>query len=492
MRFNFRFMLSLFTTLILQTALTAQADNQSEALTRTVGATEVTTTLSEDQYRQVPYQYEYDVQIPYEDTEHYTVDVPYDETESYTEYEDYYDNEYICRTVTDQQRQCHYDNICRTLQEPDGSTRQECTNQEVCQYVPVSRQECQNESVRRSRPVTRQRTVTRYRQESRTRTVTRYRTESRCCKTGYKPEYTHTEYLPVIVRFPKEAVLLEGETETVIVKMVSKKAASIQYKNTVYGYKITSEQLVGKTYEITLAMMPKYEAKDLGEKTLSEMKFSLLAKDLSVSFTDKGLRAHVETKYVLEVLEKTTGAVIEKFEMVSDGSQKVKKHLEKLTDLDKDYIARLAVHREGINLAGIVDFTKQVEGSKLMPIPSDDKMESGLSKIYLSGSGVDSEIFFADNSALNPAIATEYNFVLSIEKAGKKYPVTALSFSAQSLNLQNNQVVLGLAEDFSLSETEAAAILQSGAKIWVDLEVVRTTGKRSVKKIKRALQTRIL
>ena len=207
--------------------------------------------LIKNRYRQEPYEANYEVQVPYQDTETYYVDIPYQTTETYyenvpyTEREEYIDHEQQC----EQQYKCHneprescsYENVCHTV--PDRECRQErvcrpvpgqqecemveecgtnahgeriCKTRKVCHNGPgsedcdyvekcsnSSKQECRQErqchttneqecgydNVCHSVPVTRYREVTKYRQELRTRTVTKYRQEERTREvTKYRTE----------------------------------------------------------------------------------------------------------------------------------------------------------------------------------------------------------------------------------------------------------------------------------------------------------------
>ena len=127
-------------------------------------------------------------QETYQETEKYYVDVPYQDTEEYTDYEDYYQNEYVCHNYTDYERQCRHVRECNNIlfgERPPGTgpapypgprpeprpepRPPQCYDREVCENIPVTRQRCGYESVRHTREVRRTREVTRYRREERTR-----------------------------------------------------------------------------------------------------------------------------------------------------------------------------------------------------------------------------------------------------------------------------------------------------------------------------------
>ncbi len=213
----------------------ASFEKTSDRLTRSAGAQQVQTILSKNIFRSVPYQANYDEQvpyqdtetyyeqIPYQDTETYTEQIPYQDTETYTDYESYNDQEYRCHNERQDHQDCRTEQdcrnvgggkqcrdqqvcsnqgggqhcqdveecgvnaqgkkICKTRQvctnEPG---RQECHNENKCYEVPGERQ-CTPRQVCTNNPQDHQvcnyETVTKTRPVQRTRTVTKYRQEQR-------------------------------------------------------------------------------------------------------------------------------------------------------------------------------------------------------------------------------------------------------------------------------------------------------------------------
>lgn len=135
--------LATISLIVANTTFATPTENPSQVLTRTAqSGMSLQTTLTKNQYSQEAYQEEYDVQVPYQDTETYYVDVPYQEEEAYTDYEQSCHNQYQCHDVP--KEECGYQNVCRQV------PRQECGYENVCQQVP--RQSCHSENVCRSVP----------------------------------------------------------------------------------------------------------------------------------------------------------------------------------------------------------------------------------------------------------------------------------------------------------------------------------------------------
>lgn len=103
----------LLTLVMTTTAKAAPSEVTAQTLTRTAAnGLVLQTQLQKNIFRSEPYQAEYDVQVPYQDTETYWETVPYQDTETYTDTETYYQNEYRCQNYTDYERQCHNERQC--------------------------------------------------------------------------------------------------------------------------------------------------------------------------------------------------------------------------------------------------------------------------------------------------------------------------------------------------------------------------------------------
>ncbi len=121
-------------------ALATPAEKTSEQIVRTAASgLLLSTTLSKNIMRQVPYEDDYTVEVPYQAEETYYESVPYEDQEAYTDYETYYETEYRCRTVDDSRRECRNEQVCSDV----GGGRQ-CTTENECRMEGGGR-ECRTE-----------------------------------------------------------------------------------------------------------------------------------------------------------------------------------------------------------------------------------------------------------------------------------------------------------------------------------------------------------
>lgn len=284
--------------------------------------------------------------------------------------------------------------VCNNEQKCDSTPRQVCSEENKCHQVP--KEKCENERVRKTRSVTkwrdvtkyrdelrtrtvtkyreeartrtvtkyrseaRTRTVTKYRKEERTRTVTRYRTEYKCCVTRYREVFDRQENIEVVLLFPKNSDLLNTETEVFDVTLTQgspKPQVELKMNQTIYGYKILKQEARGQRIEIELGLTPKYTTQELGEKSVSLLKMVLDLDGFQVNFLDQGLRSRVETKYRVQIKNKTTQEVV--LDQVAMGvldKKNVKIILPKSLELENDYDLSLQVYRTGVVLNGEVNF----------------------------------------------------------------------------------------------------------------------------------------
>lgn len=361
----------------------AFADQSSSRLQRTPeSGLELQVQLNKDMYRTEDYQDSYTVQVPYQDTETYYEDVPYTERVPYTDYEEYYENEYQCHTEYDNDRQCHQERVCRpvpgqerceTVQECGTNAlgqpickerkvchtdpgREDCDYVERCENVSRPRQVCQNVSVRKTRAVTRYRDETRYRQEQRTRTVTRYRDEERCCVTRQRQVFDHSWAIPVKIVFPAGADLLAGEKETFVVEMAGTEAApdiSFSVTSSVFGYTIARKDIKPGSAVLTLALVPKYKADDVGPAKIKDLKLAI-SKDGSaqVQMTDTVRVPRVSSNYSVVIVDKETNQVMTQASAVAAADQKVAIAMPIALPTDRDLTAKITIDRAGIVLQG--------------------------------------------------------------------------------------------------------------------------------------------
>lgn len=215
-------MKGLFSFLALAVVLSSSAafaDQESVSLIRTPYDFRVDGAVSKDVYRTEYKEIVEPVQVPY------TVRVPYQVEETY------YTTENRCAYYPVQRRICENVQKCRIV------PRQVCTQRQVCHIGPGGHKQCHIEKVCRTvnekvchveqvcRTVVEQVWQCRMVQVPHTRIVTRYRDEIRY-RTEYRKRivevkvFDHTYSVQVVVDFPNDAVLDQGQTETVHVRMV--------------------------------------------------------------------------------------------------------------------------------------------------------------------------------------------------------------------------------------------------------------------------------
>lgn len=440
----------ILTLILSSTSIAAPQEKTKDALTRSSAeGNTVRTELSlnvnrsepyQDTYTEkVPYQAqeEYTVDIPYETTENYVVDIPYQDTETYTEnvpyqetetywekvpytervpytdYEEYYDNEYSCQSVTRYREQCHSEQlcvpgnrvcqdvtecgtnsrgekICKTRTECRDSGERQCKDVPKCQQVPYQEQECGYRPVRKTRAVTRYRdetqyrderrtrtvtkyrqetrtrtvtryrqetrtrNVTKYRQETRTRTVTRYRDEQKCCVTRYRDVFDHQFTQPVSVVFPAEAALLAGEVEKIQVVLSGSEAqpkVSIQVKSDVFSYVVAEERQDGRDKVFVLALTPKFTGQNAGTETIQGLKLSFSSGQAKVSFKETLSSARLVSEYLVQIVDQQSQQVL--FEQrASNTEAKIMEVVVPGLAREGKYNINLSVSRKGVNVAG--------------------------------------------------------------------------------------------------------------------------------------------
>lgn len=301
--------------------------------------------LTKDVFRQEPYQAEYVVQIPYQETETYTEQVPYSDTEAYEDLETYYDSEYQCRYETSYRQECRTETICnfdggRPGRYPDdGGGRpgrypdnggggygggSSCRNHQVCESVPYSDRVCGYVNVPRTRYVTKYRTVTRYRSEQRTRTVTRYRNETRCCQTRYRDVFDHQYSLSVTVKLP-EVTLAAGETENLYFELSGdEKNPSIEFRvgDAIYSYQISKKEITGANAFIELVTVPKFDRSNAGPDSVGGFVIEKQGATSVLKFADQVIDGHVKTTYSAKVKD-VNGALLAERVSVSRNSKQI-------------------------------------------------------------------------------------------------------------------------------------------------------------------------
>lgn len=535
--------------LVASVALAAPTETKTLTLTRNVdNAAELQGVLTKNEDRREPYQAEYTVQIPYEDTETYYEQVPYTESVAYTDYEDYTDQEYQCRTIREDNRVCHTEQVCRPGRPerrcemvndckgvssaeskrrggggrdddddedrggghggghgggwggndggghggPQCRPRMECTEtpgQEECRDVqrcennPTTRQECGWESVTRQRPVTRYSDETRYRDELRTRGVTRYREETRCCETRYRSVFDHQWTLPVTVRFPAEATLLAGETETFTVALDGTEAKpdlKFTVKDSVYGYNVLAKDVKPGTALVELALTPKFTAAQAGAGSVTGLTLDVAAGGKArLLFTDKIRHSRVQTTYRATIAEQATQQVLSVVEGISGaGGDVVLVPAEELPT-DRPLTLKLEVRRQGVVLeSGAVEFEAAglYTGKLELNVQRDNARIGGLA---VSGLGVDARFVFFDKAPTHADVKTVYKLSTSRKVNGKTVYFQEKTLDRAMLTVLDDGTYSLSFKDLGVAEATLKSVFVKGATVTLSLEVFRTGTKFS-------------
>jgi len=454
-------------TLLLGVAsFAAPQEKTQDTLTRDISSgTTVRTEMSLNVYRQEPYQAEYTEKVPYQAEETYYVDVPYQTTETYyesvpytervpyTDYEEYWDNDYVCRNVTRYRQECHNERVCapggRVCQpitecgtnargERICKTRNECRDEgprdcrEVpqCRQVPYTDRECGYERVRKTRPVTRYRdetryrqelrtrTVTKYRQEARTRTVTKYREETRCCVTKYRDVFDHQFTQPVAVIFPAEATLLAGETEKVLITLRGSEAqpdVQINVASDVFNYEIEQTRLDGREKVFVLKLVPKWSESNASTNSVKDLKLSFIKGQGQVTFKETVASARLVTAYNVEVRDQQSQNLL--FQDRVEGRE-AKVFAIPATGLAREgkYTLSLKVDRQGVNVAGgALSFTQTASYEK-KELDQDEiqnlKNKEQVQLISIEGTGAERVVVVHDQTPAVEEVQSTYKLVV--------------------------------------------------------------------------------
>lgn len=461
---------------------------------------EVKAELSKDFYREEPYQSEYTVDIPYDVEETYTEDVPYQTEESYTDYEDYYENDYTCHTVTRYENQCHNEQLCHNVETPPvcrpyrecemvgnpphevckegtrcqgGGTHQECRSENVCRQVPREYQDCGYEQVLKRREVTRYRTVTRYRQETRTRTVTKYREETRCCVTRYRDVFDHQAKLQVVLSFPPSASLLPLEKEIFQVTMTSENDIELLIQSSIFGYEIENKVQNGDTLQFFLKTVPKYSEIDLGTNSIQKLTLNILNNGSQIQFQDLGVKPRVSSEYAFRILEKDSQKIIQEGQIPFTNKNLVQMNLPTVLSYDLDYVLQLHVKRSGVVLGSVIEFSNEAVLEKSPLNQGEYTNPNSVSGFTFQGDSDATQLHFEDNSPENPLVKTTYEFKVE-RKAGLFGGSWKTMIENKTLaKPHSNRVSFSLAQDLGISSKDLNRYATPGSYLKITLKVIR-------------------
>ncbi|WP_413613425.1 hypothetical protein [Bdellovibrio sp. HCB-110] len=514
----------ILTLLLGATSFAAPQEKTQDIIKRELSSgTTVRTEMSLNVYRQEPYQAEYTEQVPYQAEETYYVDVPYQTTETYyenvpytervayTDYEEYWDNEYVCHNVTKYRQECHNERvcapggrvcqpitecgtnargerICKTRNECRDEGPRDCRDVPQCRQVPYTDRECGYDRVRKTRTVTkyrdeiryrqeqRTRTVTKYRQEARTRTVTKYREETRCCVTKYRDVFDHQFTQPVAVIFPAEAVLLAGEVERIQVTLRGSESApivNISVNSDVFGYAIEQTRMDGREKVFVLKLVPKWSEQNAGTATVQGLKLSFNKGQGKVSFKETVASARLVSAYTLEIRDQQSQAVVLE-ERLQGTEAKVFEIATPGLAREGKYTVLLHVERHGVNVAGgalsfdqtISYEKKELDQDEIQNLKNKDQVQL----ISIEGQGAERVVVIRDQTPAMEEIQSTYKLVVwkklsngKIEWLGEK------SFTRDSIARAGDELGIALK---AIGLNPAANV-----KLYMDLVVNRTSAQ---------------
>lgn len=189
----------------------------------------------------------------------------------------------VCDGDSGPQQRCENRNVCENVPYTDRVCRtervpyydQDCRNVRV----PYTEQQCHNVRVPYQHEVTKYRDETRYRSETRTRTVTKYRDEQRCCRAEQRQVFDRQLQFQVHVNFPIEAVLNQGESERLLVRLESAQPATVSVQSTSgkYSYTIANQLASGEQVNVDLALVVGKYAKQVDLARLADVNAVRLA-----------------------------------------------------------------------------------------------------------------------------------------------------------------------------------------------------------------------
>lgn len=504
------------------TALAAPQENIEAHLSRTATTDlQVRTELSLNIYRQEPYQAEYTVQVPYDVQETYYVDVPYQTTETYyenvpytervpyTDYEDYYDNEYVCRNVTRYREECHNERVCapggrvcqpitecgtnargekvcKTRNECRDDGPRECRDIPKCSQVPYQDRQCNYESVRKSRPVTRYRdevryrqelrtrTVTKYRQEARTRTVTKYRDENRCCVTKYRDIFDHQFTQPVAVIFPTEAALQGTETESLHLTLSGDQntpQVRLSVNSNIFNYEVAEERFDGREKVFVLKLLPKWTLQNAGAITIKDLKLVFTNGQAAVQFGESVASPRLVTTYSVQIRDQQSQTLVGEAQVQNQEARGIQIPFANLSRENK-YDVHLLVERQGSNVAGgslSFELSTTYEKKELDAQEIQDLRKEGLVQLVgIEGTGENRGLLFKDLTPSVDEVHSTYKLVVwkklstgKIEWLGEK------AFPREPLSRGGS--------DLAISFKAVGVNPPQGQKLYFDLVVNRTS-----------------
>lgn len=466
---------------------TPESENNEISLTRNAdSALELPARLTQNIYRYVEREVTEQVQVPYQ------VTIPYQDHETYYELEQRcgYVNRPVCHTTNRCSTHNTQEKVCRPVRKCRPSPHGEvCFDHNECRVVsrPVQRCEpvrvcqdrtehvCHTERVPRTRVVTRYRVETHYRTETRTRVVT-------------DRVFDRQWSVDSLIVLPAESRLQGSEQETILVRLSgteSQPQIEVSVDSPIFNYQVSNQVRKGQVLVTTLRLVAKYQPHELAEQTLIGATLTPSSDGTArVTFEDRGLVARTTTRYNISVVDKDTGkTVIETQQEGSFGNRQVTILIPGGVVQAHDHLIRIGVVREGAVIAGPVAFTKEVHlVGQLDPAPYVDP--NGVREFAIEGRETSARLTFLDVSPADSKVETKYTIRFKRKFAGFLWNVTMAEATLNRKDLtveSDGRSAIGLDRVPELSERELKRFFDGGDKVYLEVDVVRTSPRLAAK-----------
>lgn len=359
----------------------------------------------------------------------YQVEVPYDETETYQEYDRV------------EKWECVPDNT------PAG-----CTYQTVVTYEWVTK----------------------------TRTITKYRTETRVDYIPYDV-FDHWWKQTAELQFPVGTELFEGEKEVIKVTLAGtekKPKITISQANPIFKFEIKSQKVSGELIKAELTYKPFVTPKVAGKDSVGKAKLEFFEKHIEVVIPDKITNPRVASKYLVKVFQKADGALVGQADVVTRLDANMRAKIEGTFDAETDYKVEISVARSGIVMTEPVQFALSQEVKAESLSLSDLKSAEKIRGFAIKGLTDKTQFSFKDRSEDYVTVRTQYGVQLALKKGNEWAIISEKVYDRNQLTNKDKEgaFVLSLKNDMGVSEDHLKLLIK-GETIRSTI-VVRRTSKR--------------
>lgn len=313
-----------------------------------------------------------------------------------------------------------------------------------------------------------------YQSVAHTRDVSSY--ENVCRDRGWFEEvYDHTWSFAVQVKFPADAGLLPGETETLVFQMAGSEGRpkiTIDQSQAVLHYVIAKSKFENGTLNVELATKPYLSARDVGDKNLGSFAIEFGDESSAFSFVDKFSRARVTTEYKLVVTERKSKTVVGEFTELKREGNKFFGTVPAPIDSGKDYAFTLEVSRVGTVILG---GSARFKVAKLVRAEVLDthalKSASQIDNFSLLGVQDKLELRFRDHTKNYATAKSFYKVEVREDKDGPT--LGSFTFSRKEAKTdRDGRFVLSLANDLKVDPAVLATWVK-GKRLAVGITVTR-------------------